>query len=234
MQQQTVTIPGSLAPVADIINSALSPGKLGAVVARAGVGKTSFLVQSALYAMMTGKNVLHINLSDSVKKTALWYSEVFNLMKTHDEDKAGGMSLSPLLSRRLIMTMKATGFSIDGVRERLMDFVEQNVFSPQLIVLDGFSVDASRRETVVALRELSRELSMSAWLSVPSHREEERDDRQRPAGFVAVADLFDVGWELLPENKKIRVRTLPTGEGSVSDPGLFLNPSTLLLDVEQA
>ena len=233
MQQQTMTIPGTLAPVADIINNALPAGSLGAVVARAGVGKTSFLVQSALYNMMTTKNVLHINLSDSVKKTALWYSEVFNLMKTHDEEKAGGgLTLSPLLSRRLIMTMKATGFSVEAVRERLMDFVEQNVFSPQLIVLDGFSVDPSRRETVAALKKLSREMAISVWLSVPSHREEERDDRQRPAGFAAVADLFDVAWELLPENKKIRVRALPTGEGQVSDPGLFLNPSTMLLDVE--
>jgi hypothetical protein len=232
MQQQTVTMPALLAPIADKINNALSAGSLGAVVARAGVGKTSFLVQSALYAMLNGKNVLHINLSDSVKKTALWYNEVLSLMKTHGDEQGGGLSLSPLLSRRLIMTMKATGFSVDGVRERLMDFVEQNVFSPQLIVLDGFSVDASRRETIAALKGLSRELSLSTWLSVPAHREEERDDRQRPAGFSAVADLFDVAWELLPESKKIRVRSLPTGEGAVSDPGLFLNPSTMLLDIE--
>ncbi len=232
MQEQTVTIPESLAPVAGIINDALSDGKLGAVVARAGVGKTSFLVQSAIYAMMTGKNVLHINLSDSVKKTALWYNEVFNLVKAHGGKTGENLSLSPLLSRRLIMTMKAPGFSIDGVRERLMDFVEQSVFSPQMVILDGFFLDASAPDTITGIKELGRELSFGAWLSIPSHREAERDDQNRPAGFAGLADLFDVAWELLPENKKIRVRALPTKETAASDPGLYLNPSTMLLDVD--
>lgn len=232
MQQQTVTIPESLASVAAVINNALSAGRLGAVVARAGVGKTSFLVQAALYAMMAERSVLHINLSDSVKKTALWYNEVFNLMKTHGGQTAAELSLSPLLSRRLIMTMKTTGFSVEGVRERLMDFIDQNVFSPQLIVLDGLSVDASGRDIITGLKELGNELSLSAWLSVSAQREEERDDRQRPARFAGVADLFDVAWELLPENKKIRFRALPTDSMTAVDPGLFLNPSTMLLDVD--
>lgn len=234
MQPQIVTVPKTLAPVADIVNTAVSSGTLGAVVARAGVGKTSFLVQAALYAMMTEKNVLHINLSDTVKKTALWYGEVFALMTAQGGKTGVEMSLAPLLTRRLIMTMKITGFSVDAVRERLMDFIEQDVFSPHLIVLDGLSFGTSQRDTVTVLKELARELSVGAWLSVPAHREEERDGRQRPARFAGVADLFDVAWELLPDSKKIRVRALSAGDTDPVDPGLYLNPSTLLLDVEKS
>lgn len=231
MQPQTFSVPTSLMSVADIINRALTPGTLGAVVARAGVGKTSFLVQAALYAMMAGKNVLHINLADTVKKTALWYGQVFSLIMEQDSEKGLKTTLEPLLSRRLIMTMKSAGFSVDGVRERLMDFIEQDVFSPRLIVLDGLSFDVPQRETVAALRKLVRDLSVSAWLSVPAHREEERDDRQRPARFAGVADLFGVAWELVPEGKTIQVRSLPVEESSPVDPALYLKPSTLLLDV---
>lgn len=233
MQPQILTVPKPLAPVADIVNAAVSDGKLGAVVARAGVGKTSFLVQAALYAMMAGKNVLHINLSDTVKKTALWYNEVFTLMTARCGETGTGFSLTPLLARRLIMTMKITGFSVDAVRERLMDFIEQGVFSPRLIVLDGLTFDVSRRDTVTALKELGRDLSVGIWLSVPAHREEERDHLQRPARFAGVADQFDVAWELLPDGKQIRVRALTAGNAGPVDPGLHLDPSSLLLDVEK-
>jgi hypothetical protein len=218
--------------MADIVNAAISNGKLGAVVARAGVGKTAFLVQAALYAMMTNRNVLHINLADTVKKTALWYEEMFSLMMTRCGKGGVGFPLTSLLSRRLIMTMKIAGFSVDSVRERLMDFIEQDVFSPSLIVLDGLNFDHSQHDTVVALKKLCGEMSIGSWISVPAHREEARDERQRPARFAGVADLFDVAWEFLPEGQKIQVRTLSTGDAGPADPGLYLNPSTLLLDVE--
>ena len=39
----------------------LSAGEFGAVLARAGVGKTAFLVQLSLNALLRGKNVLHIS-----------------------------------------------------------------------------------------------------------------------------------------------------------------------------
>jgi hypothetical protein len=195
------------------------------------MGKTSFLVQTAMYAMMAGKNVLHINLSDTVKKTALWYTEVFNLMTAHCGQSGTGFSLPPLLTRRLIMTMKIAGFSIEAVRERLMDFIDQGVFSPQLVVLDGVTFGTSAKETLTALKDLGRELSFGAWLSVPAHREEARDELQRPAGFAAVADLFDVAWELLPAGERILVRALAAGKSAPVDPGLCLNPSTQMLDV---
>jgi len=143
------------------------------------------------------------------------------------------LPLSSLLTRRLIMTMKITGFSVDAVRERLMDFIEQDVFSPHLIILDNLSFETPQRETVTALKELCRELSVGVWISVSAHREEERDEQQRPARYAGVADLFDIAWELLPEGKKIQVRSLATGEEEPVDPGLYLNPSTLLLDVEK-
>ncbi len=58
----------------------LDSGQFGAVLARAGVGKTAFLVQLSLNALLRGKNVLHISLTDPVDKVSLWYKEVFNLI----------------------------------------------------------------------------------------------------------------------------------------------------------
>ena len=46
----------------------LPQGGFGAVLARAGVGKTALLVQLALNTMLRDKNVLHISLNDPVNK----------------------------------------------------------------------------------------------------------------------------------------------------------------------
>ncbi len=59
-------------------NEILPKGGCGAILARAGVGKTSFLVQLALNTMLRNENVLHISLEDHVSKISLWYQEVFN------------------------------------------------------------------------------------------------------------------------------------------------------------
>ena len=58
----------------------LPDGSFGAVLARAGIGKTAFLVQIALHTMLRDRNVLHISLDDPVEKVTLWYREVFNLL----------------------------------------------------------------------------------------------------------------------------------------------------------
>jgi hypothetical protein len=55
----------------------LESGQLGAVLARAGVGKTAFLVQLALNGLLRNQKVLHISINDPVNKVTLWYEEVF-------------------------------------------------------------------------------------------------------------------------------------------------------------
>ena len=62
----------------DETDDIIPEGGFGAVLARAGVGKTALLVQLAVNALLRGNNVLHISLNDPVKKVSLWYKEVFN------------------------------------------------------------------------------------------------------------------------------------------------------------
>ena len=57
-------------PNEDILDS----GHFGGVMARAGVGKTAFIVQIALNGLLRNRNVLHISLADPVLflRTASW------------------------------------------------------------------------------------------------------------------------------------------------------------------
>ena len=59
-------------------NDIIAEGKFGAVLARAGVGKTALLVQLAINTILRDKNVLHLSLNDPVKKVDLWYQQVLN------------------------------------------------------------------------------------------------------------------------------------------------------------
>jgi len=224
------TIPESLMSIATITNEALPGGNIGAVVSRAGVGKTSFLVHMALNGMLLQKNVLHVNVSDPIKKIALWYREVF----THIADKhsiAETVKLDDFISRRFIMTLQISGFSVASLKERISDLVEQDIFSPNMLVIDGLSFDESRHDEVSELKALADEFGIGIWIAVPAHREEDRDDNGMPARITEVADLFDLVWELLPDGKKIDVVPLKQAQAIADDVRLFIDPASMLLGV---
>ena len=124
----------------------LKSGQFGAVLARAGVGKTAFLVQLSLNALLRSKNVLHISLEDPVNKVSLWYREVFNLIAEQYQVDQIDQLWESVLPHRFIMTFRVEGFSVPKLKERLSDLMEQNIFSPQMIIIDGFPFDDSAHQ----------------------------------------------------------------------------------------
>ncbi len=56
----------------------LGAGKLGVVMARAGVGKTAFLVQIGLDDAMRERPVLHIALGQELEHVQSWYDALFD------------------------------------------------------------------------------------------------------------------------------------------------------------
>ena len=201
-------------------------GGFGAVLARAGVGKTAFLVQIAMSALLRGKNVLHISLDNPVDKVSLWYKEVFNnLVKQYKID----WLWENILPHRFIMTFKVEGFSVPKLEERLTDLTEQNIFSPHMVVIDGLPFDESTRKFLPDLKALAKKHSMHVWFAVRIHRHEQQGTDAMPARFSEVAGLFDVAIQLKPEGKEIHVRSLKGSAKTVEHPALFLDPSTMMI-----
>ena len=201
-------------------------GGFGAVLARAGVGKTAFLVQIAMSALLRGKNVLHISLDNPVDKVNLWYKEVFNnLIKQYKTD----WLWENILPHRFIMTFKVEGFSIPKLEERLTDLIEQNIFSPHIIVIDGLSFDESTRKSLPILKAIAQKHSMHVWFAIRIHRQEQQGPDNMPAPFSKLVDLFDVAIQLKPEGKEIHVRSLKGNTTTVEHPALLLDPSTMMI-----
>lgn len=204
-------------------------GGFGAVLARAGVGKTAFLVQLALRALLKNKNVLHISLNDPVNKVGLWYKEVFNNLAKQYNIKPSNQLWEAMLPHRFIMTFKVEGFSVPKLEERMTDLSEQDIFSPQVVIIDGFPFDESARESLSDLKAITRKLSLHVWFAVRTHRHEKPASDGMPASLSNVSDLFDVAIQLQPEGKEIHVLSLKGGSSTSDFPELRLDPSTMLI-----
>ncbi|RLC26209.1 MAG: cytoplasmic protein [Deltaproteobacteria bacterium] len=209
----------------DILHS----GGFGAVLARAGLGKTALLVQFAMDSLLRNKNVLHISLDDPVKKVCLWYEEVFRNIADQYNIRQIEQLWETIVSHRLIMTFKVDSFSVPKLEERLADLIEQNIFLPQAILIDGLPFDKDIRKPLTELKKLAESRFMHVWFTVRTHRHDEPRQDGLPASLLHLSDLFDVIIQLQPEGKEIHVKALKGISAACDYPELLLDPSTMLV-----
>lgn len=207
----------------------LKAGEFGAILARAGVGKTAFLVQLSLNALLRGKNVLHISLEDPVNKVSLWYQEVFNLIAEQYKIDQINQLWESLLPHRFIMTFRVEGFSVPKLKERLSDLMEQNIFSPQLMIVDGFPFDGSVSQSLTDFKALIQNHRMPAWFTIRTHRHEEPGPGGIPMQLAQLSDLFEIAIQLLPIGKEIHVKAVKGADSFSKHLDLRLDPSTMLI-----
>jgi hypothetical protein len=211
----------------------LEPGQLGAVLARAGVGKTAFLVQLALAGLLRDKKVLHISINDPVNKVTLWYDEVFRHItdQYQDQEASAHEIWEAIAPHRLIMTFKVEGFSVPKLQERLTDLTSQNIFSPDIVIIDGLPVDGQDTAILNELKALSSSGGYPIWVTVLTHRHDETDASGLPAKLSDAVDCFDAVIQLQPEKDKIHVRAVK-GTAEIRSDGVLLDPESHLITAQ--
>lgn len=211
-------------------NEAIVPeGGFGAVLARAGVGKTALIVQVALNTMLQQKNVLHVSLNDPVDKVNLWYQEVLNSLDHQYNVRQVKELWESIQRHRLIMTFKVEGFSVPKLEERVKDITEQQIFIPHMVIIDGLPFDERLRTPLEGLKAFSENHHLHLWFTVTTHRHETPDSDGLPVQLASVADLFDAAIQLQPEGKKIHIRSLKGGHNGAKNGEQLLDPSTMLI-----
>ena len=208
----------------------LPDGAFGAVLARAGIGKTAFLVQIALHTMLRDRNVLHISLEDPVDKVTLWYREVFNLLAEKRHVKASAPLWDDLLPHRFIMTFKVEGFSVPKLQERMTDLIEQNIFRPHTLIVDGMPFDGDVRKQIEELKRLSAETGVRCWFTVRTHRHETPMPDGMPPQLSTLQDLFEVAVHLQPDGKDIHIHILKGLQASTRSTTVRFDPATMLIN----
>lgn len=207
----------------------LSNGGLGAVLAHAGVGKTALLVQVALNMMIREKSILHLSLQDAVSKVDLWYHELFHNIAANFSEAEIQEYWDKILPYRFIMTFRVESFNVATMEERLTDLMQQNIFKPHMVIIDGIKFDEAGRGQLVLLKELAKKYAMRIWFTVHAHRHEHPAENGLPVSFLHVADLFDVIVQLEAQGEEIYIKALK-GKSSESKPHvLLLDPATMLV-----
>jgi len=204
---------------------------MGLVIARAGLGKTAILVQIALDSILRGQKVLHISIGEGLDKAKAWYGDIVNLLTEEQRLENPASVEEEIMRRRMIMTFKVSGFSRPKLEERLKDLVEQNIFVPDCIVVDGFDFSGGDREAVRDLREFLAGMNVRVWFSALCHREDIRtSDSGVPAPCHDLEELFETVIVLKAEPDAIKLLMVKNGgQDSAAGSALSLDPATMLV-----
>ena len=205
-------------------------GEFCAVIARPGVGKTAFLVQIALSAMLTGKKVLHISVQDPVDKVNLWYVELFQkIASSLITDPQNGL-WEELLTQRFIMTFETESFRFDKLERRITELRAQTVFVPDIVIVDGLSVDSSIFEKLGRLKTFAADNAMTFWFSVGRTGESSAVLNITEEFGENFNVLFDVVFWMVPEKNRILVKRHGDPQRIAQhQPAICLDPSTMMI-----
>jgi len=205
--------------------------RMGLVVASRGSGKTAVLVQFALDSLLRGNRVVHVSIGQSLEKTKEWYEDLFQELSRNYRLEHVGEVHSEIAANRLIMTFNIGSFSPAKLEERLKDLIEQDIFVPQSLVIDGFSFEDAGEAQVRSLRELVHHRQLHAWLSGVRGSEQRVSAIGVPAPCDRFESLFDSILLLDPGANGLAMRTLKSDvAGKPDHPAIRLDPTTFLVN----
>ena len=193
------------------IHGGLGPGNLGVVMARAGVGKTAFLVQVTLDDLMRERPVLHVALEQTVEHVQSWYDALFDDLaaRTDLQDAEGVRAM--LGQNRIIQSF--TDHDIWPARlEKAVEMFKSHLdFKPATIVVDGYNWSAhsvaENAAMIGAFKAQAKLLGAELWISAQTHREVDLAGGLTPP-WDEYQGLIDVALFLEPRNHHVSLRLL--------------------------
>lgn len=204
-------------------------GNFGAVLSRAGVGKTSFLVQIALTQLLDQQKILHISLVDSMDKINVRYMDGYNNLVDSigyvDPQKALRLweDINP---NKVGICYNDSTFETDKISDYLKSFKKADLPLPSIMVIDGLDFDQDNSKILGSLEAISKEFSIFVWFSMQSHREQELCEDGYPIQLENHKDLFDKAIFLQPIEDKIQAVVLKDGDRTNSKN--MLNPASMM------
>lgn len=212
------------------------PGKLALVLARAGVGKTAFVVGVGIDALLAGQRVLHVSLESTVDKVRDWYDELLTEMLRREKQLSSYPAIQLATDRRRhILTYMGGSFSIERLSNALGLLRDEMSFVPQVILLDDIDVEDQEIDpaTVEAIKDLAAGVGAELWMTAQTHRDDpEPEAGQLPSPATDLADLTDLAFRLDSHDAKVRLHVLKDHQQMLDeDLHILLDPQTLLLTV---
>ena len=217
----------------------LGPGRLGVVMARAGVGKTACLVQIGLDDAMRERSVLHVALGQELDHVRSWYDALFDDLAevTALENREQVRAL--VSKHRVIQAYPDSSLPHERLDDILKLYGEKIGFQPKAILIDGFDWESgkvvARAAEIGAFKITAKRLGAELWMTAQTHREgTEAHPTKLIAPCDAYADLIDVAIFLDPEGAQTTVRLLKDHDNpKPPETHLHLDSDTLRLVADE-
>ncbi|MCP4021895.1 MAG: hypothetical protein GY729_08635 [Desulfobacteraceae bacterium] len=204
-------------------------GKFGAVLSRAGVGKTGFLVQIALTRLLKDEKVLHISLDDNMEKINLRYLEGYNNLVDSigyvDPQKALRL-WEDIKTNKIGISYNESTFDTIKINDYLKSFKKADLDLPSMMIIDGLDFDKDITLVLDELQSIQAEFNIFIWFAMKSHREEALCEDGYPVQLENHKDRFDKALFLQPIENKIEAVVLKDGDRT--DQRHMLEPSTMM------
>jgi hypothetical protein len=211
-------------------NKGLGSGKLGVLMARAGVGKTACLIHIAFDKLFRGERLVHVSLDDAPEKVTSYYSVIFSdLVKALDiKDEIENRMLFE--RNRMILAYMNNSFEIGRLRENLSALVDKIEFIPQALIVDGLDFEHTERKIFEGFKDIAAEFSVEIWFSALSHRHiSDINKRGIPYPCDRMDDLLSIIIQLQPTQSGVFLKLIKDHGNPVKpDASVRLDPNTFL------
>ena len=204
-----------------------TPGRTAAVVARAGVGKTAFLVQLALAESLRDRKVFHVAINQSANRVRDFYDELAT--RWADAAHAPSRDVLRLAAERNRQVHCYTGHTFTPARMgEALRFLAENVeFLPELVVVDGLAPTTLSAEWLEALRDTVASAGAELWVAVVTG---DRAAQVRiPPDVEPFASHFDLLLLLEPADGRVGLHVLKGLPSTSRLSSLVLDPRTMLV-----
>ena len=230
MQKEDLIKKNPLRVLNPLSAESLPDHRMGLVMARAGLGKTAILVQIAMDSMLRGQKVLHVSVGEGLEKARAWYDDIFKYIADGFQLEGAAEIENELMRNRMIMTFKEAAFNRLKLEERLNDLVSQNIFRPDIVVVDGYDFTETNYESIMDLKEMMASMNAQVWFSALRHRDDDRLSADGvPAPCHEIDGLFDTVIILRPEQGAILLDIVKDEYDGAAGKILNLDPSTMMV-----
>ncbi|HDR16779.1 MAG TPA: hypothetical protein ENN79_15115 [Desulfobacteraceae bacterium] len=209
----------------------LGLGRMGVLIARAGVGKTACLIHIALHNLMENRKVVHVSIGEGPEKIQAYYQVLLNELMSACKMKEDDDSRQLVEQNRVILAYVNKSFELGRLRAQLENLKEALDFSPDAILVDGFDFASAEPGFFKDFSELAGLLGAEIWFSALSHRHiSEVNERGVPYPCHNIDDMFSVILHLLPEAGGLYLRLLKDHENETfTERRVRLDPSTFMI-----
>jgi hypothetical protein len=213
------------------VNKRLDPGKLGVVISRAGVGKTTCLVHIGLVKALQGEKLVHVTLEEGPDKVTAYYNvmlnELINALKITDES----IHREVIERNRMILAYLNRSFETDRLKTSLENLRDSLQFKPTTVIVDGVAFEDKDQSFFQELNDVAQAFECEVWLSARSHRHiTQVNERGIPYPCDQIDDLFSIIMLLKSEEEGVFLKIAKDNDFTISaEASLRLDPHTFLV-----